>query len=118
MSPLPPEQLAQVEEGLALLLRGHQRLNPLDPDDEHEPLDPDDEHESFRALIQLAQERVKDGPRHGEPCPHCKSGDQLRVLETRRAPGGKRRRIQCLACGERFTTWQPDTPKKSSPYPR
>lgn len=105
MSPLPPEQLAQVEEGLALLLRGHQRLNPLDPDDEPEP---------FRALIRPNQERVRAGPRHGEPCPHCGSGDQLRVLETRRAPGGKRRRNQCLACGERFTTWQPD-PTTPSP---
>lgn len=100
MTRLSPEQLAQVEEGLALLLRSHQPLDHLDPDDEPE---------LFRALIQLAQERVKDGPRHGEPCPHCRSSDQLRVLETRRAPGGKRRRIQCLACGERFTTWQPDT---------
>jgi hypothetical protein len=101
MSPLPPEQLAQVEEGLALLLRGHQRLNPLDPDDEPEP---------FRALIWPNQERVRNGPRHGEPCPHCGFGEKLRVLRTRPSPGGKLRRVQCLACSERFTTWQPSTP--------
>lgn len=101
MTQLPPELLEQVEEGLALLLRAHQPVNSLDSDDDHQPP---------RNRIQPAQERVRSGPRHGDPCPNCESSDQLRVLQTRRAPGGKRRRVQCLACGERFTTWQPDLP--------
>lgn len=108
MTDLSPQQLAQVEEGLALLLRGHQRLDPLDPDDEPE---------HHRVRIQPAQERVKDGPRHGDPCPACGSVDQLRMLETRRAPGGKRRRVLCLACYERFTTWQPDPLSPLHPEP-
>lgn len=105
MTQLPPELLERVEEGLALLLRAHQRLDPLDADDDHQP----------PRRLQPLHERVQIGPRHDDPCPNCGSSERLRVLETRCAPGGKRRRIQCFACGERFTTWQPDPSPTPSP---
>jgi transcriptional repressor NrdR len=37
-------------------------------------------------------------------CPDC--GGKARVLETREAKIGTRRRRQCLTCGQRFTTYE------------
>lgn len=41
-------------------------------------------------------------------CPHCRSLDRDRVIDSRTADGGAaiRRRRQCEACGQRFTTFE------------
>ena len=38
-------------------------------------------------------------------CPHCKSADH-RVVDTRGAGDGIRRRRECHQCGGRFTTYE------------
>lgn len=38
-------------------------------------------------------------------CPFCSSNDS-RVIDTRDAEGGIRRRRECLGCGRRFTTYE------------
>ncbi|MCS7222494.1 MAG: transcriptional regulator NrdR [Anaerolineae bacterium] len=43
-------------------------------------------------------------------CPHC-SGDDTRVVDTRAAGEGIRRRRQCQQCGRRFTTYERVAPE-------
>ncbi|MFB0535355.1 MAG: transcriptional regulator NrdR [Anaerolineae bacterium] len=38
-------------------------------------------------------------------CPYCQGGD-TRVIDTREANEGVRRRRECTGCGERFTTYE------------
>lgn len=38
-------------------------------------------------------------------CPHCQGSD-TRVIDTREADEGVRRRRQCRGCGKRFTTYE------------
>ena len=43
-------------------------------------------------------------------CPHCGS-DDLRVLDTRDTEDGIRRRRECVACAQRFTTYERVAPR-------
>ena len=52
------------------------------------------------------QERSTTGSRIARVlCPFC-SADSTQVIDTRPSPDGVRRRRQCAACGERFTTYE------------
>lgn len=42
---------------------------------------------------------------NGIPCPVC-GGVWHKVTDSRPSPGCVRRRMQCKACGERFTTYE------------
>jgi len=44
-------------------------------------------------------------------CPYCREGD-TRVVDTREASGGVRRRRECKECGKRFTTYEHVAPGK------
>lgn len=39
-------------------------------------------------------------------CPKCKETDRTRVIETAKVNGRVRRRRECPACDERFTTYE------------
>ncbi len=45
-------------------------------------------------------------------CPHCGEAD-TRVVDTRTASGGIRRRRECQVCGQRFTTYEHIAPELS-----